>query len=1077
MSDINEYAFNIDLSVKSNAEKVLSGVSGQISNLEEQFSDMASKLGDSLGSAADTIESQFSDIHSTASDSSSIFDDIGSKLKSASQISDTLSDSQSGMADALNSANTSHSDALDLLTDQEDMYDDILGNVTNIGDNLEEQEGIISDIGDLITDWAGGLAANILSIQAVTKAWQLMAADEEEFITVNYRLYGSQRQILEQVNDTVTSYGLLRGTAMEAYKVLGSQLRVPREELSKYVAQVSMFNRVTDVSVINSASFVRSMSTAGYTSAQTERQFVNATNAMRQYGLTTTTVESAVQNMTAQTGNRLALWGKEGKLEIDNFELSMRGFYRNVPEFGNAMVGALDQPLSNLSIALRSAAEEFGLAQGDMSKAAFESQKIFTGTFVVMDRYSQDLAEAGNDVTAQAAVQASYMNITGLSVETLGQMYTQHLSNVEKGLTAATKYSDALEIISSGMTDVERLPLDYSKSLDTIQGSFDRFASRASSVWMGLMVAVAPAAIFLIDKVFTPMLDIVGVGVKMFTGLYQVVGILASPFIYLTELASQFTSGFISAVGDGLDPFLNVIDDMYDMLFEGGVSMGFISKASYMLGQAFGYAAQFANILLMPLRFMIYLYESGGEAAKQYMDYMSALYTQIYDFIEPAWLVVDAFTAVTGESHLASAAIAALNPVLGVISSSFMMLGSALEYVVNWFGASGAGVIEESQWAADALNLLLTPLAAVESLMSTTGAAISIATSAMSGLVGVIENMVSSNMVTDVGLDVLELGVSLSTGSALILTGSGILLAAAPVFGSAMTALSVASWLIDPEHISSIAVSINNLVASLADASGIANVSGIVDQVTSIKTSLSDLDTIAVDSIDNVAAKVTLIMNDVKNLIAQSSTGIFELSSTIISGTLQIASSLPSIMSDALVSAQLAATLSDTVLSVGSGLDEVYVQVAENIAIGAAIMSSQAPIIEQAYLDVANAMSFGLDKIEEQSLRSVSLNIPEILPETQSATSNIINSVDENRYQAETIKNVEIKGADDSKITENTNNQSTEVAGILQNILKVVEGYGPSEGLSNLMELLNQWLPKIGSTETGQLGSRMNRWD
>lgn len=183
-------------------------------------------------------------------------------------------------------------------------------------------------------DAVGGVARSQFSLYNVMRqVFDLMVMLDEEtenFVTSNYRAYGSQSEILQQARLLSAEYGVLRETSIEAYKVLGD-LRVPRDQLDKYALAVAQASRFTGVGVTELSQYASRMRQVGFDAADMQRQMLFASYAMRTFGLSSRDL-SAILNDTAVSATELQLIfeGEDQAEKFDRLKMVFTGLAKQV---------------------------------------------------------------------------------------------------------------------------------------------------------------------------------------------------------------------------------------------------------------------------------------------------------------------------------------------------------------------------------------------------------------------------------------------------------------------------------------------------------------------------------------------------------------------------------------------------------------------------------------------------------------------------------------------------------------------------------------------------------------------------
>jgi hypothetical protein len=124
------------------------------------------------------------------------------------------------------------------------------------------------------------------TIRDIGKA--VIASDEaaEQFVTTNWRAYGTQQMLAQEVRGLVMEYGLLKDEAQAAMVMMGT-MKVPRDELVNYSKTVASANRYMGVGVDTLGHYARQMRQVGGDSESLEKHFHNLSNLMYKFKLST----------------------------------------------------------------------------------------------------------------------------------------------------------------------------------------------------------------------------------------------------------------------------------------------------------------------------------------------------------------------------------------------------------------------------------------------------------------------------------------------------------------------------------------------------------------------------------------------------------------------------------------------------------------------------------------------------------------------------------------------------------------------------------------------------------------------
>lgn len=185
-------------------------------------------------------------------------------------------------------------------------------------DWVTAESQVVNDTGDSLRDNGRQIGTNAGTYRQIwytlRKIFDLLLyidKETENFVTSNYRYYGSQQQILKGIRQMTIEQGLFYGKAMESYQLL-ADLRIPEEEILQYTAAVSNANRYLGVGTKTLAQFSRRMKIVGWDAQRTEDAFHKLSSAMRQYGLTSEDVRRIMEDMTLTMSEQIAYFGKDG---------------------------------------------------------------------------------------------------------------------------------------------------------------------------------------------------------------------------------------------------------------------------------------------------------------------------------------------------------------------------------------------------------------------------------------------------------------------------------------------------------------------------------------------------------------------------------------------------------------------------------------------------------------------------------------------------------------------------------------------------------------------------------------------
>lgn len=154
--------------------------------------------------------------------------------------------------------------------------------------------------------------------------------ETENFITTNYRYYGSQSAIVQQVRQLSLEQGLFYENALETYKLL-ADLRIPRDEILKYTKAISMASRFTGVGSQVLVEYVQRMRQVGITVNGVERNMVFMSEAMRKLGLDSDDLSKSLQSTSVSAFMLETIFkGPDQAIKYEQLKLVMAGLAKQM---------------------------------------------------------------------------------------------------------------------------------------------------------------------------------------------------------------------------------------------------------------------------------------------------------------------------------------------------------------------------------------------------------------------------------------------------------------------------------------------------------------------------------------------------------------------------------------------------------------------------------------------------------------------------------------------------------------------------------------------------------------------------
>jgi hypothetical protein len=282
--DPNIYALSIQLDLDTNlAQDKLDLFDDDILKIEHKVADVAQR-------AIGQVEDSGTKAVKSLDNMKSVLDSLeiaGTNAATALDAGKNLNDSMNLFDDI----NQLVEDEFELLKDVHQLFDDIQEALRKKNLLHEEELGLVEKENKAVDGMSRGwVKVGVLITGVIATANKLagvlarISEDTEKFTNANYRLYGSQMQLLNATRMLTAETGVFYETALEAMLVLGD-LRVPRNELEQYAKMIGMMNRVTGVSVPTLAKYAVNLRQIGRTADQVEEHLLGLQENMRKFSL------------------------------------------------------------------------------------------------------------------------------------------------------------------------------------------------------------------------------------------------------------------------------------------------------------------------------------------------------------------------------------------------------------------------------------------------------------------------------------------------------------------------------------------------------------------------------------------------------------------------------------------------------------------------------------------------------------------------------------------------------------------------------------------------------------------------
>lgn len=658
--DPNIYALSIQLSLDAeSAFSTLSTFSDNVVQVEQDVADAATRAIQQIDDIITRADANLGKVASQIRDLSLEGDNLASSLFNAGEHIITMGDDSDQRMKDLKKQIDHWEEIRDIneeLTefgeDELDRVEDYLGNIKQLIDviqrkNLghEEELGLVedelsvandifsgfTDIGDAIDNNTTRQIAFADVLRMTLDLMKEFDKETENFVTTNYRAYGSQQQILQQTRMLSAEFGIFRDASIEAYKVLGD-LAIPRDELERYSKVVAMANRFTGVGIQTLGEYSHRMRQAGMDAMATERQMVFFSEAMRKLGLSAQDLTRLMGETRVSAAELNAIFtGENPAQQYDQLRAVMGGLAKqmgmNVDVANRFMEGIVADPIQRAKfeaftgVAINSMqdlqqAMVVGGAKAQDAVAALR-QELDAGRITGIEYQIQldALSKAYGFGDKQAMLFATRLNEVA---DSMG-LDLENAEDLEEALAAVRReISDPFAEANDTLTAQLRILTDSAMALIGLglQPLIDILKEVIK--WINYIIRVVTDVITTIsewitwlEELFPPLTYLfgaikAGIGITMAFGLaiVFVAGVLGL-IPGVINLVSAGIVGLFSAIGRGLQALGNAVRNVIVPLLALGAAFMMVGVGAYFFAQSVKIVAELGWVAIPALLGMV----------------------------------------------------------------------------------------------------------------------------------------------------------------------------------------------------------------------------------------------------------------------------------------------------------------------------------------------------------------------------------------------------------------------------------------------------------------------------------------
>lgn len=483
VSDINSYALSVEFALQDKATPMLDTIDQRFEKIEQQVTQLATKsmsgvqtITTEINKSLLSMSAQYEKINVVAGSTLKPLKD-GSMLNTETY--KKLSDEATLLKDKflktwLEVIQTLEKKAK-LLTEESKLIEKEEKQVKEVSKDLQAWTKHVESSANALKGYLRGLVdikrAIIESIDAA-----------EQFKNANFRLYGSQTELVGRSNELAASLGIMRGKAREAMHELGN-LKVPIEMMNQLTEATVKFNRFSEVSVKQTAQWQKTALSMGQSAAELERKMLHMSVAMRRFGLDTNDTTNVMRTQQEQAAYLAGTFGGEVASEIQKTQVALAAFAKEIggtPE----LVNQLQSSLGSIEFwRLNVIGNYAGVAASEMQTAEGQAKAMAIGISKLAEEYKKASTPSERFAIQQKAT-GIYGEKLGKSMFDAGVVMANNNKITTDAVSAQELMTKALAGHIGGVDDLNSI---YSESNATITQQFgllkNAFFAAIGAIW------------------------------------------------------------------------------------------------------------------------------------------------------------------------------------------------------------------------------------------------------------------------------------------------------------------------------------------------------------------------------------------------------------------------------------------------------------------------------------------------------------------------------------------------------------------------------------------------------------------
>ncbi len=346
---------------------------------------------------------------------------------------------------------------------------------------------------------------NKAAIGAVLYKLREVSAEAENFVTVNYRAYGSMTALTQRTRELSATSGILRKEAIDAYKAL-ADVQTPTASLDRLAAAVAHAGRETGVSAQSWAGYVQVMRVAGRSTAEQLQSITALTEAQRKHGLTVQMMNDIIVKSTTEAARVTAMYGRNAIETYQRLSIEIRKFQQQ----GQIFASTADEMQSALTASGIQAEYFFNVLGGAgnlLDRRTLQVQQRAAAGFMEQMNLTVDSLENMNAVQRQVYEDLA-KQLTPVSLATIIDIVKGQQRAAQAAAEAGTVYgqlSNALHALGDDFVNVGKI---WSSSNDNLYRQMTVLGQQLLVLWGYIEAIFGPPFVFVL-KVLNSVISVI----------------------------------------------------------------------------------------------------------------------------------------------------------------------------------------------------------------------------------------------------------------------------------------------------------------------------------------------------------------------------------------------------------------------------------------------------------------------------------------------------------------------------------------------------------------------------------------